>query len=184
METTARPPGLLTPYLQARRIAVARPHLRGRVLDVGCHTGPLAEHVPPERYLGVDVDDELLAEARRKHPEHRFIGVDDVDPDERFDTLISLAVIEHIHEPEQFLKRWTDHVVPGGSVVLTTPHARWEPLHGVAAKFRLTSTQAHDEHESVLDRASLERLVEAVGLKMVTYRRFLAGMNQLVVAER
>jgi len=184
METVTKRVGLLTPYLQARRIAVARPFLAGRVLDVGCNVGSLAELVPPDRYVGVDIDDEILAEARREHPEHRFADVDDVDPSERFDTVVSLAVIEHVSDPEDWLRRWSALVAPGGRVVLTTPHARWEPLHGFAAKLRLTSVEAHDDHESVLDRPALERLVEAVGLKLAVYRRFLAGMNQLVVAER
>src|SRR5215207_2931933 len=43
METVTKRVGLLTPYLQARRIAVARPFLAGRVLDVGCNVGSLAE---------------------------------------------------------------------------------------------------------------------------------------------
>jgi 2-polyprenyl-3-methyl-5-hydroxy-6-metoxy-1,4-benzoquinol methylase len=184
MPTMTKPHGLLTPYLRRRRIDVARPLIAGRILDVGCHDGPLCEFVPADRYVGVDVDEDVLAEAQRTHPEHRFMHVDAIDADARFDTLVSLAVIEHVPDPEAWLRRWSGHVVRGGRVVLTTPNARWEPLHGLAAKARLTSVDAHDHHESVLDRSALEAVIDAVGLKLVLYRRFLAGMNQLVVAER
>jgi 2-polyprenyl-3-methyl-5-hydroxy-6-metoxy-1,4-benzoquinol methylase len=184
METAAKRSGLLTPYLQSRRIAVARPFLTGRVLDVGCNVGALTELVPDDRYVGVDIDEEILTDARRQHPDHRFMHVDEIDPAERFDTVVSLAVIEHVSDPEGWLNRWSSHVTTRGRIVLTTPHARWEPLHGFASKLRLTSIEAHDDHESVLDRRALERLIDVVGLELVTYRRFLGGMNQLVVAER
>jgi trans-aconitate methyltransferase len=184
METTSKPRGFLTPYLQRRRIAAARPYIAGSVLDVGCHDGPLCELVPADRYLGVDIDEQILMEARRNYPEHRFVAADEVDAGIEFDTVVSLAVVEHVPDPESWLGRWCAHLAPEGRVVLTTPHARWEPLHGVAARVRMTSVQAHDEHESVLDRASLEALLAAVGLKLTRYQRFLAGMNQLVVAER
>jgi 2-polyprenyl-3-methyl-5-hydroxy-6-metoxy-1,4-benzoquinol methylase len=176
--------GLLTPYLLRRRLDVARPFLSGRVLDVGCNVGSLTPLVPPDRYLGVDIDTDVLDEARALHPEHRFESTEAVDPSEQFDTVAALAVIEHVSDPEAWLRQWSSHLRPEGRVVLTTPHARWEPLHGFAAKLRLTSVDAHDEHESVLDRSQFEDLMSTVGLRPVVYRRFLAGMNQLMVAER
>jgi trans-aconitate methyltransferase len=174
----------VTPYLQRRRIAVARAHTKRRVIDVGCHIGPLADSVSADRYVGLDIDGTLLAEARRTHRLHRFVGAHEIKPEEQCDTLVSLAVIEQVPGPQEWLERWVRHVAPDGRVVVATPHARWDPLHGVAANVRLTSSQAHDEHESVLDRDSLERPVGAVGLKLVNYRRFLAGMDRVLVTER
>jgi 2-polyprenyl-3-methyl-5-hydroxy-6-metoxy-1,4-benzoquinol methylase len=175
---------LLGPYLRRRRVAAAQPLMEGRVLDVGCNRGVLCEVVPPDRYLGVDINREALAEAQRQYPNHRFAHVDDVGPDEQFDSVVSLAVIEHVPEPEAWLSRWGAHVVPGGRVILTTPTPRWEPLHGLASKLRLTSESAHDAHVSVLDRAGLEAVLAVAGLELTHYSRFLAGMNQLVVATR
>ena len=176
--------GLLSPYLRNRRLAVARPHLRGRVLDVGCAEGHLADSVAPSLYVGVDLDDDILVEARAAHPDHVFVGVDELDETERFDTVAALAVIEHVPDPEGWVRRWADHLVAGGRIVLTTPYDRYEPVHGIAAHLRLTSDEAHHEHETTFDRESLEGLFERVGLKPTTYRRFLVGLNQLAVATR
>ena len=129
--------GLLSPYLRNRRLAMARPLLTGRVLDVGCAEGHLAESVPADRYVGVD-----------------------------------------------WLRRWAGMLESGGQIVLTTPYDRYEPLHGIAAKLRLTSDEAHDEHETCFDRESLEAAFEAAGLKPSSYKRFLLGLNQLAVATR
>jgi 2-polyprenyl-3-methyl-5-hydroxy-6-metoxy-1,4-benzoquinol methylase len=176
--------GLLSPYLRDRRIAMSRPFLKGRVLDVGCAEGHLAEYVTADRYVGVDLDEEILDEARRNRPDHTFMGLDTISADERFDTVVALAVVEHVPDPGAWLRGWAGHLVPGGRVVLTTPHARWESLHGVAAKFSLTSDEAHEEHETTFDQASITELLSEVGLELTIYKRFLAGMNQLVVASR
>lgn len=56
-------------------------------------------------------------------------------------------------------------------------------VHGLASRVRLTSHEAHEAHESLLDRSSIEELLAATGLQLIVYRRFLARMNQLVVAE-
>jgi len=181
---TTKYSGVLSPYLRDRRIAVTRPLLKGRVLDVGCAEGHLAEHVAPADYVGVDLDEEILVEARSNWPDHTFMSLDALDPGERFDTVVALAVIEHVPDPEGWLRRYAEQLVPGGSVIITTPHARWEPLHGIAAKFSLTSDEAHEEHETTFDEASITRLIESVGLRMTSYKRFLAGMNQLVVGTR
>jgi 2-polyprenyl-3-methyl-5-hydroxy-6-metoxy-1,4-benzoquinol methylase len=154
------------------------------VLDVGCAEGHLAASVDPSRYVGVDLDDDILVEARAAHPEHVFVGVDELDEGETFDTVAALAVIEHVPDPDDWLRGWAEHLVAGGRVVVTTPYDRYEPVHGLAARLRLTSDEAHDEHETTFDRESLEGLFGRAGLTPTTYRRFLLGLNQLAVATR
>lgn len=142
----------------------------------------MAAFVPPNRYVGAELDAAALAEARLKHPAHRFESSHDLGPDERFDTIVALAVIEHVTQPAEWLRGWAHYLAPDGQIIVTTPHATWEPLHGIAAKFRLTSPEAHDEHEVTFDRDSLESTIVAAGLRLVSYRRFLARMNQVALA--
>lgn len=87
--------GILSPLLRFLRLRIVRPYLRGMVLDVGCGSGVLASVVQPGSYLGVDVDEEALAEARRQYPRHNFQSF--LPPAEPvFDTVIAMAVIEHV----------------------------------------------------------------------------------------
>jgi 2-polyprenyl-6-hydroxyphenyl methylase/3-demethylubiquinone-9 3-methyltransferase len=176
--------GLLSPFLRDRRIAAARSHLAGRVLDIGCADGPLAELVPPDRYVGVDLAPAAVEAARAAHPSHRFEVISDLASDERFDTIAALAVIEHVPEPASWLADLATHLAPGGSIVLTTPHATWEPLHDVAAALRLTSREAQEEHETTFTRDTLAAVIAEAGLRMVRYERFLARVNQLAIAQR
>ncbi|RMD67368.1 methyltransferase domain-containing protein, partial [Candidatus Parcubacteria bacterium] len=41
---------------------------------------------------------------------------------ERFDTIVSGELIEHLSNPGQFLARAQEHIKPNGRVVLTTPY--------------------------------------------------------------
>lgn len=187
--TSENPPktkydGLLSPYLRNLRHRMALPMVSGRVLDIGCADGYLAGFVSPENYVGVDADADAVSEARRAHPDHVFLTNDELEATERFDTIVILAVIEHVEDPEGFLGRWCRHLEPGGRVVLTTPYARWEPVHGLAAKVHLTSPEAHEEHQTTFDEESLDALFTAVGLSTTVYKRFLFRLNQLAVGTR
>ncbi len=95
--------GLLTSYLATQRYRAARPHLRGRVLDVGCANGSLTEWCRPDAYVGIDIDAASIAIARIRHPEYRFQH--DLPADETFDTVVALALIEHVDDPGAFIEQ-------------------------------------------------------------------------------
>lgn len=171
--------GKLSPFLRGKRIAAALPHIRGRVLDYGCGSGALAEHVDPDLYLGYDPDEQSVKLAWRLRPAHQFT-ITPPGPGE-FNTVVALAVLEHIGEPARFLANLSRYLAPGGHIVLTTPHPRLEFAHTAGALVGLFSREAHDEHEALLDGEAIMALVADAGLRVEVYRQFLAGANQLVV---
>jgi 2-polyprenyl-3-methyl-5-hydroxy-6-metoxy-1,4-benzoquinol methylase len=171
--------GFLTPFLYRRRVRAVLPHLRGTVLDHGCGVFSLAPRVPPEEYLGVDVDDDCLATARSRHPSHTFAK--DVPEGVRYDTVASMAVIEHVPDPAAYLRQLTRFLGQGSRIVLTTPHPRMERVYSLGAKLRLFSLRADQEHEHLLGSEELERAARRAGLEVVHYETFLAGANQLAV---
>lgn len=177
--------GLLSPFLRNKRIAAVLPYLKGKVLDFGCGSGALAEYVSPENYLGVDIDDDSLQNAQRRFPDHTFICVDSL-PDSKFDTVVTLAVIEHVPSPESFLGQLGRCLNNGdlARVVLTTPHPKVDWVHGLGARLGLFSHAAMEEHETLLDKAALLRCGLKAGLEMVYFRYFLAGANQLAVYKK
>jgi 2-polyprenyl-3-methyl-5-hydroxy-6-metoxy-1,4-benzoquinol methylase len=176
--------GLLSPFLQRRRIAAALPHLRGRVLDVGCGSGALAAHVPPDRYYGMDADEASLAVARSRYPRHVFAReLPGVEPG--FDTVVALAVIEHVADPCAFLRALGDRLGPSpAAIVCTTPHPAAGWIHEVGARLGLFSRDAKEEHERLLDGTRLREVASRAALEVASYRRFLLGANQLAVLRR
>ena len=171
--------GLLSPWLRQQRISAARPYWRGRILDFGCGIGRLADLMVPEAYVGLDTDADSLSDARRLHPQHRFASA--WPNDETFDTVVALAVIEHLPEPEDFLRQAAQALAPGGRIVLTTPAPSVEWVHTAGSWLGLFSHHASEEHEHLLDRAAIMEAARAAGLRLEVFRSFLFGGNQLAV---
>ncbi len=174
--------GVLSLWLSRKRLEMGRPHLQGRVLDYGCNDGPLTEMCQPEAYIGVDINARSLDLAREAHPGFRFATA--VSDRERFDTVAAFAFIEHVHDPATWLARFASLLEPNGRIVLTTPHPSLEWAHTLGARLNLFSSDAHEEHEELLDRKRLQELAAGAGLVVEVYKRFLFGANQLVVLRR
>lgn len=181
--------GLLSGWLIDARTRAAAGCVSGAsVLDAGCNIADLAGAIPPNvDYVGLELVPEIVALARRLHPDRR-IEVCDLEGDwpgwvldRRFDQVVLTAVVEHLREPAAVLARARGLLAPGGTLVLTTPHPRARRLHGLGARLRLFSRDADDEHERFFDRAGLASLARAAGLRLIDYRPFQLGLNQLAV---
>jgi 2-polyprenyl-3-methyl-5-hydroxy-6-metoxy-1,4-benzoquinol methylase len=81
------------------------------VLDLGCGVGLLARAAAPfaSRVVGVDQDEAVIREARRRTdaPNVEFMvgEVFDVLSDERFDLTVLSHIAEHVDDPASFLTR-------------------------------------------------------------------------------
>lgn len=174
--------GLLSPYLRRKRLEAVIPFLRGNILDFGCGTGALATFVDANKYLGVEINTEVLQQANSRFPEHNFI-TNLTECSDKFDTIVSLAVIEHISDPVQLLLTMSSYLRSSSKsrLVLTTPHPFVDWIHGWGAAIGIFSKCANEEHESLLGRSKLETVGKQAGLRLIFYHRFLFGANQIAV---
>ncbi len=177
--------GLLSPFLRERRFDAARPYLAdGHVLDVGCGIGQLTRFVEADRYLGFDLDQESVEQARQEHPQYRFLTLEEFerhDPTERFDVIVALAVIEHVPDPTLWLGQMRDRLLPEGRILVTTPHASLEWVHNLGARVGLFSRSGAEEHNVLFNRSLANRVASDAGMQIERYRRFLMGANQLII---
>jgi 2-polyprenyl-3-methyl-5-hydroxy-6-metoxy-1,4-benzoquinol methylase len=176
--------GLLSPFLQRRRIARAAAFASGRVLDYGCGNGALFSLLPEADrpgYLGYDPDESVLGVARARFPAAAFTS-DRAQLEGRvFDTAISLAVIEHVPSVEEFLATLARLIDDRGEIVLTSPRQSVDRVHAVGARLGLFSREASDEHNEYVSRESVAAYAAAVGLELKRFEPFLLGTNQLFV---
>jgi len=174
--------GLLSPFLCHKRLAAVRPYLQGRVLDFGCGSGALAKYVASGHYLGVDIDSESLVQARTNYPKHHFV-LPTPSTKEKFDTVVALAVIEHVSDPFGLLVTLKGYSLNSQSscIVITTPHPSMRWVHSSGAALGLFSKHANEEHQALLGGDKLKVFGSELGLKVSVYRRFLFGTNQRIV---
>ena len=163
--------------------ARAREHLAPlsalRVLDVGCGAGLLSEALAATgaRVTGIDVSEENVAVART-HAAESGLAVDyragtltdAVPPDERFDVVCCLEVVEHVADLRGFLAALAVRVRPGGllfvSSISRTPESL--ALAKVAAEYilgllprgthRWADFRNPDEVDAALRRHALRRV--------------------------
>lgn len=174
--------GLLSPFLRRQRLLAVKPYLKGRVLDVGCGSGALAELLGSDQYVGVEIDQASIDKARINFPNHRFYR-ELLTDDEKFDTVVALAVIEHVPNAGEFLKALATYLKPDADakIICTTPHPSVDWVHGLGAAIGLFSKHANEEHEDLLDRAKLAAAASEARLELHIYKRFLFGANQLTI---
>jgi 2-polyprenyl-3-methyl-5-hydroxy-6-metoxy-1,4-benzoquinol methylase len=115
--------------------------LRGRVLDVGCREKPGAiqqqEVVKMAAQCdGVDPDESVLRNPFIKERWHGFFD-DAPVPEGAYDAVVAFLVVEHVTNPETFLKAAFRALKPGGVFYATTPH-RWHPFPMIVTIFELT----------------------------------------------
>jgi len=125
-----------------RELKLFRRHCRGgSVLDVGCSSGgflfQLNQRFPGDyKILGTDVSQEPLAHAAKmgvpvvsgNFLEQRF--------EEQFDAMTFWAVMEHLFEPGEFLKKAATILKPGGLCFILVPNMDSLAVRLLGPKYR------------------------------------------------
>ncbi len=148
-----------------------------RVLDYGCghgaYTIPLAKLYPDWKFTGVDCCERAVEEARKWAEDEKLTNVEfqigdltgssGEEPgfaqaglsglqDKPYDIVIATEILEHVPEPEQFLKRLGEVLRSKGWMMLTTPFGPWEEL-----SYRKDHPWRHHLHH--FERADLHELI-------------------------
>lgn len=108
----------------------------GRVLDVGCGTGFLAERLARRGFWGVGVDlspdsvdiaNERLREIGLDGALRAEVGSAYDPPGGTFDLITLTDVLEHLEDPRACLAALRGRLAPGGLLVVSTPNRRSLP---------------------------------------------------------
>lgn len=148
------------------------PHVRGRVLEMGCGIGTYSARLRPlaTRLVCVDMNpsyvravSELLGCDPAVSVATGVLGDDLTFPAASFDTIVCLNVIEHILDDRGAVRQLAGWLAPGGTLLVQVPAHPW--LFG--------SIDASLGHHRRYTAARLSSLLQAEGLALATPPRYL-----------
>jgi len=140
-----------------------------RILDVGCGDGSFFVNSGYEELYGIEPTKVVAERAKQKG-----IRVHEGDfesasyPDEFFDTITFIHVLEHLRDPHYVLEKIKEWLKPHGSIVIQTPNADSNINRLFRQHSQLFAAPAHFYQFSF---KSLDVLARPHGLKVVGKRR-------------
>ncbi len=151
-------------FLQAYRFRVVEAHLHGDVLDFGGNKGELENYVHNGSYTVANYDHSTIA-------------------GKNFDTIVVLAVIEHIHveEVHEIFKKFRGILRDSGKIVITSPTKLAQPVLEGLALCNIIDKKNIQEHKHYWDKAELYALAAQSNFKVREYRKFQFGFNQFAI---
>jgi SAM-dependent methyltransferase len=115
-------------YWAIREVLAARPTGRPgdlRVLEIGCGLGYLTHALRQARYqaTGIDISEVAVSAATdRFGPHFSARRLEQLSETEKYDVVIATEVLEHVPDPEGFVRDALAVLAPGGQLVLTSPN--------------------------------------------------------------
>lgn len=130
----------------------------------------------------------FLKFAKEKYQNAEFfeprLGKTEFPKDNSVDVVTMLAVIEHLENPLEVLRKLFKALKPGGKIVITTPSPlNWAVLE-ILSKLGLQSKREIDEHENYFFKKSIIRLLSKAGFKNISHEYFELYLNNFVCAEK
>lgn len=102
----------------------------------------------------------------------------------KFDTIVALALIEHLDDPQKFLRDCLSLLKDNGRLVLTTPHPNSDLFLKIMAKLRLIDGREIEEHKTYFDSGNMLEAMEKAGLRLVKEKTFELGLNAVYLARK
>ncbi|THJ24804.1 MAG: glycosyltransferase [Nitrospira sp. CG24E] len=147
-----------------------------RVLEVGSSLGNLLAALKPYRGVGVDLSEEMVSEAARRHPSLEFHAGDaeTLELHETFDVIILADVIGHLLDIEGALTRLHQGCSAETRIIVSYYNSLWEPVLRLGEKIGMKMPQLEQNWLSPADIANLLHLADFEVVK--TERRLLFPM--------
>lgn len=138
-----------------------------QLLDIGCgYDGKLLKILRNKQLIAQGVGIDLSVSAKK----YKYIKLIPTNTENNlpftsnnFDTVVSLALIEHLHNPTKVIKDMHRVLKPDGILLITTPNAKWRGLLEFLASVGLISKNEIDDHKTYFSTRSMFNCLKSNG---------------------
>jgi SAM-dependent methyltransferase len=134
----------------------------GALLEVGCGYGYFLDEADSyfSRRTGCEMSPQAAARARAFGAEVFSGSIDSIPPNQVFDCIVALHVIEHVYDPKAFVTHLRRHLTESGTLVLAAPDmgSMWRRILG-----KSWPSFKYPEHVVFYDRHSLSAVMRETG---------------------
>lgn len=182
---------LLSKSLKKTRLKKINPYIYGDVLDLGCGDGSVYKRYQHKikTYYGIEVDKQKVKNLQKKYLQAKFyyrdLDTDLFNINQKFDTILLLAVIEHIFNQKHLFIQIKKYLKTSGQIIITTPtYFGNDIIHNYGSFLGLFDKKAHDDHIVIYNKNRFNTLCQEFNLRIKLYKKFQFHCNQLVVLKR
>lgn len=158
------------------------------VLELGCgFTGAnlqlLNQQFPQSHYTGVDMS---VAKELAYIPQIKLIegDVESWRPEQSFDLVISMAVVEHLSRPRVHFALIANCLKPYGLAVLTTPTPFADFLLRAFARLGIFDPHEIFDHKAYLTESGIRSFCRQADLEIEDYHLASFGMNHAALLRK
>jgi len=153
--------------------------------DLGCGNGDFLRYIQTRIAFGFGVDTAIDNRSEATNLAFKEGDLNEKIPldDESIDVVTALAVLEHLHKADVFVKEILRVLKPGGTCFLTTPSPASKPLlEFLAHRLKIISEKDIGDHKRYFGKSELLSLFKDFGEARV--RHFQLGFNTVVVVKK
>jgi len=159
------------------RLVIQKP--KAEVLELGCgywgnNLRLLHQEYPHIKFTGVDLSVSKGVTGIQLVQADIFSW----NPHYEYDAVLSLAVVEHLLNPQAHFRLLAHCTKAHGLVGLTTPTPQSHFILKLLAWLKIFDRSEIDDHKNYLTETGIRNLAENTGFSTEEFRTFSAGMNQ------
>jgi len=138
-----------------------------KIAELGCGTGNLVAGLNPKQGIGIDISPEMIAIARKRHPNIEFkVGdIETVDPfNEAFEYIILSDVVGLLFDIEKTFEHIRACCTEETRLIISYYNFLWEPVLKIGERIGLKMPQ---QHQNWLSSNDLENLLHLTNFEVV-----------------